>query len=260
MIYIDPRAGSTELSRYLPIDIPHTHSPLTSGDFCFSGSTGPDEDGLIGIERKTIGDLVTCFYDGRLTGGQLRRMAEDYRVGYLVVEGLWKEGKGGELMVPRGRGDWIPTRPHTSYHQIWGYLTTLEMKTGIIVRRTVSWEDTASMVVQLYHWYQKPWEEHRSHQGEHQGKGGGGRDCRDNPVNSRRVLVTDLYTKHTLRYHIARQLPGVGQDKAREIEKVFPSVWAMINAAKEEWLGVDGIGKTMAGRIWEVIRRKDEPK
>ena len=75
------------------------------------------------------------------------------------------------IEVLQGR-DWRPyysrggagERRAVSYQQVMNYLTTLELRGGVVVRRTGSPQETAVTYVALWKWFNnKSWHEHTSH-------------------------------------------------------------------------------------------------
>ena len=99
MILLDDRTGSGELlPLFRPYDAPVELARLDFGDACWlgNGATGPE---LVGVERKTIHDLVSSMRSKRLSGYQLPGLLRTYDWVYLLVEGVWRCGGRGE-----GRG------------------------------------------------------------------------------------------------------------------------------------------------------------
>lgn len=94
VILIDDRAGSKELVLYPPLDDPSiaclvqlsstANSSKTSADITFTGN-GPDGDILIGIEHKSLGDLISSMQSGRLSATQIPSMIETYDKCYLLT-------------------------------------------------------------------------------------------------------------------------------------------------------------------------------
>jgi ERCC4-type nuclease len=165
---LDDREPTSILDKLRSHGLEVSHTRLDSADCAWSGC-GPDSTSvMIGVERKKLGDLINSMKDRRLSGRQLREMWQTYDYVFLTVEGVWRPGPGGEIEELRGR-DWVPcfSRGYgasmISYRQVTSYLTTLEMCGGVVVRRTSSEIETAAMWASLYHWWQKPWADHRSH-------------------------------------------------------------------------------------------------
>jgi hypothetical protein len=170
------------LSRY---DVPVATQDLESGDCIFSGY-GPSGRVMIGIERKTLSDLINVMQTRRLSGvgGQIPRMWDSYDFCFLTVEGMWRPGPGGEIETFTGRrkSPWEALasrgadgrgRHGVSYRQLVSYLTMLKTwmayETGntatvVTYDRTATMEETAALWVALYHTFQKPWREHSTYQ------------------------------------------------------------------------------------------------
>ena len=172
-IAIDYRTGSKELAPlFLQYGIQAEVKKLDFGDLAFEGN-GPHGRCSVVIERKTIDDLVASIQSKRLSGHQLPGMAEDYDYCFLIVEGMWRPGPQGEMVIGYGSqdgersygGSWRP--PHGKgmpYRAVDNYLATLELQAGVIYRRTLSPMETVAIVVDLYRWWNdKTWGEHSSH-------------------------------------------------------------------------------------------------
>jgi len=233
MITFDKRIGSVGLVRYLP---PGTYKvgQLEFADAAFIGN-GEASPILVGIERKTLRDLVTSMETGRLSGHQLPGLLASYGVVYLIVEGIGRDHEGryqhfaGRVWTDLG----IPAKGLTNY------LNTLMVVAGVYVLRSTNEITTANMILHLYDWWQKDWEDHRGHLA----------FCDPTP---RRL---GLFVKPGLLRRVAKELPGVGWERSAEVEKRFGSVAEMIMAAPHEWKEVPGIGKKMAENIYKELRK-----
>ena len=98
MIVLDRREPD-ELETYvraLGIECVKGETELEFGDAMFSGN-GPDGMCLIGFERKRLSDLLTSMRDRRLSGRQMRGCWERYDFVWIVSEGIYREGTGGEI-------------------------------------------------------------------------------------------------------------------------------------------------------------------
>lgn len=238
MIFVDDRKGSKQLADLVTDGI-LTH--LEFGDAFFTGN-GLDGDVDIGVERKTIGDLVNSVSTGRLGGHQIPGLLETYFRVYLIVEGVWKgNSRTGELEVRKGKGWHNLDRGgrRFSYLGLWAYLNTLEVMTGVMIRPTVNISGTASMIEGLYKWWQKPWNKHESHLQMH----------KSGPPTALMKIG-----KPSLLRCMAAELPGIGWGRSLAVEKQFPSVEAMVLASEWEWRHVEGIGKITAKNVWEAMR------
>lgn len=104
MLTVDPREGSNNLVEPLSMmGVPVRRETLEYGDVAFVGR-GPSESSLpVGIEYKSVSDLLTSWQDGRLLGHQLPGMLNCYTINYLLVEGATSvdtdDGKIGRAHV-----------------------------------------------------------------------------------------------------------------------------------------------------------------
>lgn len=239
MIIIDSRVGSKELAKLFPSTTPTTVLQLEFGDFAFAGN-GKEGAILVGIERKTITDLLDCIRSGRLTGHQIPGLMENYGKIYLIVEGRWKSNNG--ILEQHVRGQWqeIP-RNTIRYNQLVSFIASCEEFAGIRFIYTPSPESTAQAVEALYWYWQKPYESHSSHL----------------KLKSVDVELSPL-VRPTMLVKILAQLPGIGAKKARAASKHFRSVYEIATSMPEDWMKIAGIGKTMAEKIVKSIREEQK--
>lgn len=238
MIFIDDREGSKELADLVTDGI---LTRLEFGDAFFTGC-GPDGDVDIGVERKTVGDLINSISTGRLSGHQIPGLIKTYYKVYLIVEGVNRaHPANGELEILKGskwrnldRGGRV-----FSYHAMWGYLNTLEIMTGVIVRSTDSIKATATMIESMYRWWQKAWKSHKGHLQMHK---------EGPPTALMRVGKPSLIRR------IAAELPHIGWQRSLDVEKKFGSVEEMVMAGEEDWTSIEGIGKATAKQVMEALR------
>lgn len=247
MIQIDTRAGSNALIPYFrPYDVEIQPTVLEFGDLAFSGE-GKECGVAVGIEHKSPHDLVNSMRSNRLSGHQLPGLMDMYDYVFLCVEGPWRCGGRGELEVLAGKG-WVPMSTGGSrpilYREVSSYLTTLELKCGVDVIRTVNAQETAAWVVGLYHWFQKPWGKHDAWEAIYKP------DIGDNQRSRRGSLVRRVVGPVGL---VAADFPGVSK-KAWEFEKVFRTVEDMVNADTKRLQKVEGVGKKGAELIWKWLR------
>lgn len=165
MLLIDRRVGSKDL--YPPLKklgLPADLVELDYGDLAFEGR-GPNATSvLVGIELKTLPDLVNSLRTRRLARRQLPGLLKTYEHAWLVVEGLWRPDRQGELTMYQGpRRRWRPLHGRMSSSEMEKRLLTLEM-CGLHVRYTTSRVATLAFVVSLYRWFtDKTMEQHQSH-------------------------------------------------------------------------------------------------
>lgn len=238
MIVIDDREhGMLDTIRSRGDDVPVEQSRLEFGDCMFEGN-GEHGRCLVGVERKKLQDLINSMRDRRLSGHQLRGMRLTYEYVFLVAEGVWRRGISGEIEELWGR-EWrtfysAGGRTPIMYRQLASYLTTLELRGGVIVRRTERPTDTAGLYVDLWHWFNdKLWHEHTSH------------DQRYCPEPQRRGSKAVIQRAVTRCEAMAAQIPGI-DSKAQAVASFFGSTKAMANATLEDWIKIPGIGKKTA--------------
>jgi ERCC4-type nuclease len=237
VILIDERQGSRELSHIIPNS---TLVHLDYGDAMFIGQ-GPEGPVSIGVERKTIHDLIASIDTGRLSGHQLPGLMDDYYRVYLVVEGMWKEGQTGEVLVRRGR-EWrmlTHGQRHYSVAGVWHYLCTLEEMTGVRVRVSPTIRTTARIIEHLAGWWGKEWDKHHAHMAMH-----------------KPPPPTAFLTPPSFLMRIAAELPGVGWTRAKAVDVHFTgSPRRMWEADVKEWQKVEGVGKVVAKAVWGELHK-----
>ena len=240
MIMIDNRAGSKELfPLFPPGDAKLTCLPYA--DFSFTGK-GPDEvPWLIGIERKTIRDLLNSMSSGRLAGHQLIGLVNSYNTVYLIVEGLFRpKPNNGLLQIWQDR-NWITlSQGNRNYmlRDVWLFLSTLTIKTGIHCIMTHTEYETVHYTTSLYWWWtRKEYNEHRSYLQPHNGD------------------IAPM-TSHSLVRRVAAQLKGVGWERAKAIANEFSSVEEMVECNEDGWVFINGIGAKLAKSITQELREK----
>ena len=82
MILVDDRIGAVEIAPLL--GSPNVTCRLEFADFAWSGN-GPDGQVDIGVERKSLLDLLASMTTGRLSGHQMVGLTAQYDWVYLLV-------------------------------------------------------------------------------------------------------------------------------------------------------------------------------
>jgi ERCC4-type nuclease len=243
VILLDRRIGSSDLYqplRAFGLDVHLT--TLESADVAWLGRGLGDEPVPIGVEIKRIGDLLTSITTGRLSGHQLPKLINEYRHCWLLIEGQYRSGAEGLLETKQG-AVWTPHalgRSPWTYREVEAFLTTLEVRAGVHVRRAWNRGETAALVAMLYQWWtKKAYDEHRAHQAMY------------SPT-----MDAGLLYKPSLTRRVAAELPGIGIGKSGAVADRFQTVRTMVNANEEEWQSVPGIGKTLARKIWDALENK----
>lgn len=237
---IDRRAGSVDL--FTPLQMagvrPLELGELGYGDVQIEGRGPEGCPVLVGVEYKKLGDLAQCIDNGRLVGHQLPGMIESYQDIWLLVEGIWKPGRSGELLVPHGPS-WKSLRVGKgafSYSAMEGFLLTLQIKMGVKVKQTGTSSQTTDWLLALNRWWtQKEWGEHHAHL------------AFDNSQ------ALSLISRPTLVRRMAAELPGIGWDKSGKVATHFDSVVGMVNAPESEWREIEGIGKGIAQNVVKAM-------
>ena len=246
MILVDSRIGSQDLAPIIrSFGVPVDLCTLDFADCAFigNGATGPVP---VGIELKKLNDILSCITTGRFSGHQLRGLVQQYDEIYLVIEGIYRPNPNdGVLETTYGRG-WHAVsqgKRQWMYRELENFLTTVEQRGGIRLRRTADTHETARMVASLYAWWSKDYDEHKAHLAIN--RANRGRD-------------TALLVRPSLKHEIAMCLPGLGYMKAGAVAGHFSSVRAMINAELSEWVMLPGVGKTIAAKIQAEITKGEE--
>ena len=241
-ILVDDREKKNSHGHELFSSIQHLHLPvertrLEFGDAAFIGNGPRGKSVMVGVERKTIRDLMNSFTSKRLQSIQLPGMVETYQYRWIVVEGLWRPASDNVIEIYRG-GGWRPAESRVPYHVIEQFLVAMEVNCGVWVRHTHNLRETALFLGNLYHWWGKRWEEHRSHLALEKGL-----------AVDRLLLARPSYERT-----FAATIPGIGWEKSKAVVKRFGTVERMVNASEEEWRSVPGIGKKMGQAIPKLMR------
>lgn len=237
---IDDRDGSKELVFVSPLDELACLSRLEAGDVSITGN-GPDERTLaIGVEVKSIADLLQSEANGRLQA-QLSGMLRAYDQCWLLTYGSYRGQPGtGALQVERGQR-WRTERQggrDIPIGYVEGALLTYNVA-GVYHKHVTDEQQAAFWLACLERWWEKPWSKHKSfHKFNRAGDLG---------------VMPDIAPDMLQRMRIAADLPGVGWERAFAAAVSFPSVRSMINASEHEWCQVPGIGKVIAKSIVRAV-------
>ena len=240
MLLIDPREGSRNLIDPLSrMGVPVRVETLEYGDAAFAGN-GPEDSTLsIGIEYKSLSDLLQSWQTGRYLGHQLPGMLSAYSIVYLLVEGSTAVDVDDQIRELSGRNRWEVSRSSTKYSNLVGWLESLRHLYGVHVLTSANLLTSCVQVASTYRWWQKKYEDH--------GTGV--------TIHTREDLKRGL-VKPTLVMKMAAQFRGVGSEKLLDIESKFESVKQMVNAEASEWQTIDGIGKKTAESIVAQVEGK----
>jgi len=235
VIEIDDRIGSKDLIRFFSPEEAQL-CRLQYGDAAFSALQG-DDAWYIGIERKRLMDLVRSILSGRLSAGQLPGMQAYYHVLNLVVEGVWRQcPETGILQTLRGSWTDIQIgRQSLLATSFWSMLNTLTFLGGLHIVNTHSSKETATWIKTAEKWWNS--DKHRSHEAAKHTK-----------------FSTAPLMKPSLMRRIAVELPGIGVDRSKAVEKHFLTVYDMISSTdRRTWCEIEGIGRKTADKIVKAI-------
>jgi ERCC4-type nuclease len=177
--------------------------------------------GLVGVQRKTVTDLLASLQDGRLAREMGQLGAVDVPV--LLVEGRprWTV-EGMMLAVAFRREAWA------------GLLLSVQFAHGIAVVATDDLRDTAFWLGAAVEWFGKS--EHRSLR------------TRPKPTDS-----WGDYTREAFETQLLQSFPGVGAELAGRIVKQFGGVPLRWTVGERELRKVKGIGPERARAMLEAL-------
>lgn len=253
-ILVDPRAGKTNrmsssehldklvklLQARVTTKVKVARPPLSAGDFCFLGN-GPTGDVAVGVELKEVRDFLGSMRTDRLAGDQIRSMSQIYDFSYVLIYGLWKPAANDDMLTIQG-SKWVSLSlaakgqmNHFKYGELFRHVLSLEILKNVMVLRAGSVEEAMAQIGHLYAWWQRDWDAHRS----------------TDPVKLQTEVV---FARISLLRKMAAELPGIGWTRSKAVESAFMSVHAMVNAPVEAWESIEGIGPTIARRVWKALR------
>jgi ERCC4-type nuclease len=238
IIQIDDRTGSKELAQYFP---PGSYElrRLDSADFMFDGVGSDGHPIVIGIERKTVHEIIGDY--DRFVANQLEALMNTYHYAYLVVEGPFRPSARGGYVELWEKGKWQersygPQTAGTSYIGLIGKLNTLRRLYGITVVRSATSFETAAIVRALAVWFGKDWSEHKS--------------CN---VIYHEPPPYALPTRPTLLVKLLACIDGIGWDKAFKLARKFRSMDAVMAADAAAFMEIEGIGRKTAQQLVDML-------
>lgn len=246
MILIDYRRGSKELEPY--IHTKHEVTTLDYGDFSFVGM-GDNTPTFVGIERKTLGDLIKSMEDGRLSGHQLIGLVERYTHIYLLIEGIWRPNPQSGILEQWLGKKWIPIKHKNEKHMarsIYNFVNGLVVACHMMSKfmmpvYTANPQQSGYWLDCTYSWWQKPWKDHRSYKKPYR------------PV-VKLPKGTVLLRKLSPFERIVSGITGVSWVTITELQKHFPNVMSLALATEEQLKQVPGIGPKTAATIIKELR------
>lgn len=241
-MFIDDRAGSAELMKYPAIAAVAELTRLEFGDVAIVGNGAGDEPTLVGVELKSIWDLVSSINTGRLQATQVPGMLALYQIRWLLFFGGYRPGRDGTLELAKG-ASWRTMRLGSRIVP-YGYVEALLLDlaaVGFNVKHVDTEAAAAQWLLVLNRWWLKP---HNKHRGLHKFDESG-----------QPSLLPQMDDITHLMARVAKELPGLGFERALAAARHFGSVEHMINAEVGEWREIPGVGPVIAKAVVDVIRR-----
>ena len=230
MIFIDNREGSEYLVAPLTrVGLPVESVRMDSGDLAFEGKGEAGTLLNIGIEFKTLSDLVASLRSGRLNEQRNRMLGPDgaYDYAWLLIEGRWRTGSDGVVetyyLNSRKRWAWKPLEGRITASEMQKQVLTLELCGGFYVRYCNTRHDSLQFIVDVYHWWHdRPLDAHTSHL---------------------RAHTTPLFIPISDFRDAIQRYPGIGLRSSLAVEKHFQAnLRRATHAGVEEWAGIEVIG------------------
>lgn len=239
------RAAHAELREHLDkLGVESQTARLPFGDVSFTGN-GPDGSTLsIGIELKTILDFVGSMRSNRLLAHQIPGMKEMYDRQYIIIEGIYRTSRrNGLLEIPTGKAWRSPNLgPQPVYGaSIAAFIVGLS-ESGVVVLGSRTPSETAHTIRTLYQWWNKNYEEHSTLR----------------PALKQGPEPILGSKRPNQKWRLAATLPGVGWNRGKAIAEKFQSNKEMALAEQAEWETIEGVGKTIARRIYEFWNEESE--
>jgi DNA excision repair protein ERCC-4 len=198
---------------------------LKVGDYVVSSETA--------VERKTVRDLISSIYDGRLFL-QCSDLVKHYQKPLLVVQGNIAE----LAEAPEDMGD-MDTKLHAERMPLaYDALITVATEFRIPIIHTPSAEQTAQLLVTLVN---------RSLS---EGKATG-------PLLRKIKKENPIYIQQL---SVLASLPGVGEKLAARMLKKFHTPIRALNASAAELATIPGFGLTRAERVRKILSTPDNVK
>lgn len=250
---LDYRVGSGDLEAPLrALNIPVAVGTLPFGDAQIVGRGEDDRPVLVGVEIKRVGDLLQSLVDKRFTGHQLPGLLKGYEHSWLLVEGVWNPNREGNLVIfdtktktwkqpPWGDRPW-------KYESLVGWLNSFAMRTKLRIAFSGDRTGTAAWLAAQWKWWGAAWESHDSHIAMYT------KDLVDENPLVEFEATSKMYVANAI---LRNRGGGIGIRKAKAASSRFDSIKTMINAPREEWEQIEGIGEVLAAKMVAEIERKE---
>ena len=237
MIYVAHEKGSIELlPLFQQLGMKAERAVLPAADFCFEGN-GPNGPVNIGVERKTLHDMLNCIEDARYNQQRIK-MKQLYDISVLMVEGHWRPHEQGYMMEGFNNGTtwgYCKGRGRVMYSTLYRYLIGVA-STGVIITYPKNPWQCAYDVVEWFHFWNKSYNSHRSMR------------------EIQKVSIPTMNFRPSLVRKWAADLPGVGVELSELAERKFRKPITLARADESEWLSIPGVGVKTAKQIVKEIQ------
>jgi len=247
VILVDDRAGSREFLPLLGGEVVSFHGEGSTADAIIPGN-GPCGEVLVGVEIKTLADLLASMATGRLAGTQVRALFEaEYDYIWLLIIGRHRPGVNRRLevfkYVKHGREFWFPCRAGNRdlpYAYVESMITELATM-GIFTRQVEDTRAGATWLLAQAAWWGKPWDGHRA--------------MRKFDRSRERAMVPGMNgdPRKEQDAKIYSQIPGFGWERAWAVAERFTSVMEAGTATAQEWASIPRIGPVLAKVALEAL-------
>lgn len=205
----EQRSGIVEEIGRLKDNITFVMVTLPTGDYLI-------EDKII-VERKTLSDFLISIKNGRIFQ-QAYRIAQSGKNGLIILE-------GDKSMVDSSS---------MSRKAVQGALIHLELFIGIPVIRSLNIQETAALLVDIFH------------------------QCQQIQLPRQKHIVSvspgiRINKKQRRKLFLVQNLPGIGTKKGLALLRSFNSIENIINASQADLTKVKGIGKKLADCIYAIL-------
>jgi len=215
------------------------------GDAMLTGHGPGGSTITVGVEVKSLSDLLSSIATGRLGATQIPRMLRAFDYAFLLYYGGYRPGpSNNQLQIRRGK-QWkqfrIGRRP-VPYSYLEGFLITAQMFTPLRVIHVHDVFEVACWLRVLDHWLEKRWEAHKALS-----------------VFDKSGRVSSLPNADPVEEQIARtaaSFPAIDFVKGWKIAKHFESVEDFIDATESRLREVPGIGPVISRSTRQAIRRR----
>lgn len=214
-------------------------TPLEFGDAAIMWRT---REGIrtIGVERKTVPDLLQCIKDARFAGHQFPGLKSTYDAVILLVEGEWREEDGTRNLTLKrwegGKPEWrMPGGRPMTVSATSKWLLTVAIEGGVHLVRTFDLQDSARWLRDIHDWAQE--KEHKSLK-----------------VIHHKAKPGLSYVEPGEERKFAALLPGIGWERSEAVVRKFGTIRKMVLGEEEDWLSIPGIGKGTWAKVKEVLK------